>query len=372
MYQCPFIYSAGKTCSSEKIMKRIPFKLVQSESEYLPYVASEVIKRFVMAIFLLALLISVGTIGYHNIMGWGPLDSLYMTVITVATVGFHEVGELSEIGRIFTIFLILSGLAIGGYAVGTIASFIIEGQLLNILKGSRMAREITNLKNHTIVCGYGKIGKEACERLAAAGEQFIVIDKDAEKIDEAIGHDYLAAIGDASDDDILLKVGVETAKSLISAISDDSANVYLVLTARTLNENLQIIARGTDEISQKKLRRVGANRVVSPYEIGARRMAAYVLKPEIVDFLEAFTPGGSYDLQLERIILSKSSSLVGKKLKDSNIRELTNGALVVGISNASGTMDVNPPGETVLEAGNLLLAIGNSSQLKALQKNAGK
>ncbi len=353
-------------------MRRTAFQAATApRGKFLPLVSTDMIKRFVFAFFLLLMLISIGSTGYHFIMGWNALDSLYMTVITIATVGFHEVGELNEAGRIFTIFLIFGGLGIGGYAIGAIASFITEGQLVNLLRGSRMAWEITNLKNHVIVCGYGKIGKEVCERLAAVGEPFIVIDKDVNKIDEAIAHDYLAAIGDAADDEVLLKVGIKTAKALISAISDDSANVYLVLTARTLNENLHIIARGTDELSQKKLARVGANRVVSPYEIGARRMAAYVLKPEIVEFLDAFTPGGSYGLQLERIILSSNSSLVGKKLKDSNIRELTNGALVIGISKKSGTMTINPPGDVVLHAGNVLLALGNNDQLKALQKSAG-
>jgi len=351
-------------------MRRIPYQLASSKNKYFSYASMDLLKRFVIAFLLLLFLVSIGTIGYRNIMNWGFLDSLYMTVITIATVGFREVGVLSRAGRIFTMFMIFGGLALGGYALGTIASFITEGQLLILFKGGRMAWEITNLKNHIIVCGYGKIGKEVCDRLAAINERFIVVDKEADKIDEAIGHDYLAAIGDASDDDVLLKVGVKMAKALISAISDDSANVYLVLTARTLNEKLQIVARGTDDISKKKLLRVGANRVVSPFEIGARRMAAYVLKPEIVDFLDAFTPGGSYGLQLERVVLAKGSSLIGKKLKDSNIRELTNGALVVGISKDVAAMDINPSGDTILEIGDILLAIGNNSQLKALYKVA--
>ena len=217
---------------------------------------------------------------------------------------------------------------------------------------------------------YGKIGTEVCDRLADLEQPFIVIDQDEARIDEAIGKDYLAAVGDASDDDVLLRVGVQKAGSLVSAITDDSANVYLVLTARTLNEKLHIIARGTDEISRKKLERVGANRVVSPYEIGARRMAAYVVKPEIVDFLDAFAPGKSYGLQLEHIVLSPSSTLVGKKLKESNIRELTQGALVVGMCKERDKMDINPPGDTMLEKENILLAIGSNEQLKALQELA--
>lgn len=340
--------------------------------KHLPQVSIDILRRLLIAFFLLLLLVLIGTMGYRLIMQWNTLDSLYMTVITIATVGFREVADLSDAGRLFTIFLIFGGLGIGGYAIGTIAAFLIEGELVNLLKGSRMAWEITNLKKHIIVCGYGKIGKEVCARLAELGERFVVIDKDSNKIDEALGLGYLAAVGDAADDDVQLRVGVKTARALISAISDDSANVYLVLTARTLNEHLYIVARGTDDVSKKKLKRVGANRIVSPFEIGARRMAAYVVKPEIVDFLDAFAPGGSYGLQLERIALSKSSSLLGKMLKESNIREATNGALVVGICKDAVTMDINPPGTTILEEGNILLAIGNNEQLQALQTLAGE
>ncbi len=272
----------------------------------------------------------------------------------------------SQGAKIFTIFLIFAGLGIGGYAIGNIAAFLTEGHLLKVLRDTRMAREITGLQNHTIVCGYGKIGTEVCARLEELNEPFIVVEQDANKIDEAIGHDYLVALGDASDDDILHKVGVDKAKALVSAITDDSANVYLVLTARTLNENLYIVARGTDEISRKKLERVGANKVVSPYEIGARRMAAYIVKPEIVDFLDAFSPGKKYDLQLEHIVLAKSSKLVGKKLRESNIRELTGGALVVGMCKSGGKMQINPSGESLLQEGNILLAIGSGEQLSKL------
>ncbi|MBN1464709.1 potassium channel protein [candidate division KSB1 bacterium] len=347
--------------------------LTPSVIQYGPKVSGDVLRGLLISIVLLFILVLVGTTGYGFILDTNFLESLYMTVITISTVGFQEIEALQDSvpGKVFTIFLIFSGLAIGGYAIGTIAAFLTEGQLLNILKGSRMAREITNLENHTIVCGYGKIGTEVCDQLAVLHHPFVVIEKDVARIDEAVGKDYLAAAGDASDDELLLRVGVRKAKSLVSAISDDSANVYLVLTARTLNEKLYIIARGTDEMSRKKLKRVGANRVVSPYEIGARRMAAYVVKPAIVDFLDAFTPGTSYGLQLEHIVLSKSSRLIGKKLKESNIRELTQGALVVGMCKENDKMNINPPGETVLEESNILLAIGSDEQLKALQDLAG-
>lgn len=336
-----------------------------------PKIYDRVLRRLFLAIFLLFMLMVIGTLGYRLMMHWSILDSLYMTVITIATVGFREVAPLSKEGQVFTIFLIFGGLAIGGYAVGNIAAFFTEGQLVNILKGGRMAWEITNLKNHTIVCGYGKIGKEVCSLLASVHEPFIVIDTNADKIDEAIEHDYLAVIGDAAEDEILLKVGVKNARALVSAITDDSANVYLVLTARSLNDNLHIVARGTDEMSRKKLQRVGANKVVSPYEIGARRMAAYVIKPEMVDFLDAFAPGGAYDLQVERISISAGSRLNGKKLNESNIRIETGGAMVIGIGHPDERMDINPPGETRLKSGQVLLTIGTSRQLDALRILAG-
>lgn len=334
----------------------------------MPLVSFEIIRRLFIALLLLIMLVAVGTIGYIMIMGWDILDAIYMTVITIATVGFHEVGQLNDGGRIFTIFLIFSGLALGSFAIGTIAAFLTEGQLAKFLKGSKMAWEITNLKNHIIVCGYGKIGREVCKTLAQLGKTFIVIDRDPDKIDEAIGLDYLAAVGDASDDDVLLKVGIKTARALISAISDDSANAYLVLTARSLNEKMYIVARGADDISSKKLLRVGANRVVSPFEIGARRMTAYVVKPEIVDFMDGFAPGGTFGLQLESITLSKSSNLVGKPLNQSNIKTRTQGALIVGISKPSIPIAINPPGETILETGDILIAIGNENQLQELAK----
>lgn len=332
----------------------------------------EVLPGLTVAIIMLIFLIIIGTAGYHLILKTDFLESLYMTVITISTVGFREGAGMgaSDGAKVFTILLIFGGLAIGGYAIGTIAAFITEGHLLKILRDNRMTREITSLQNHTIVCGYGKIGTEVCARLDELGEPFIVIDQNMDKIDEAIGHDFLAAVGDASDDEVLAKVGIKRAKALVSAITDDSANVYLVLTARTLNENLYIVARGTDDISRKKLVRVGADKVVSPYEIGARRMAAYIVKPEIVDFLDAFTPGEKYDLQLEHVVLSKSSKLVGKKLQESNIRNLTGGALVVGIAKSENKMAINPPGETLLEEGNVLLAIGSNDQLAALLRIA--
>lgn len=343
---------------------RAPLTLTLHESSLLWH---ETVKRFLYAAFLIIAVLLAGTIGYMIIEKWPLLDSFYMTVITIATVGFREVHHLTDHGRVFTVFLIFWGIGIGGYAIGTLAAFIIEGQMLDILRGRRMAKEITGLRNHIIVCGFGKIGTEVCNSLSAGNIDFIVIDRDPEKVDQALSVGYLAAVGEATDDDILEKAGINYAKGLISAISDDSANVYLVLTARALNNKLRIIARGVGEQSRKKMLRAGADRVISPFEIGARRMAALMVNPEIVDFLEAFSPGTFFGLRLESMEMTESSPLAGKRLDQSYIKRDTHGALILGIQKPGQPIVINPPGNTVLEPGDVLIVLGNDDQLKLLR-----
>ena len=325
-------------------------------------------KRVIAAALLIVSVLVIGTIGYTILEGWNPFDSFYMTVITIATVGFHEVAQLSKQGRVFTIILIFMGIGTASYSIGTIVALLVEGKMMDIFRGRRMVKEITALKNHIIICGYGKIGREVCESLHSAGESFIVIDTSEEKIDQALERGYLAAIGDATDDDILIKAGIRSAHGLISAISDNSANIYLVLTARALNDKVRIVARGVGESYKKKMLRAGANAVVSPFEIGARRMAALMLKPEIVEFLEAFSPGTTYGLRLERLEIAEASSLVGKRLDESYIKHDTGGALVLGIEKQDERMIINPAGATVFEGNDVILALGNDDQLYKLKR----
>lgn len=339
------------------------------DSTFTPFISHDAVRGIMVAISLLFFLIIIGTAGYHILEEWSFFDSLYMTVITIATVGYGEVQNLSFIGRLFTIFLIAGGIGVGGYAIGTIAAFLTEGQLLNIMRGRKMAKEITMLKDHIIVCGYGKIGREVCLYLAEFHESFIVLDTDENKIDEALQHGYIAAVGDASEEDILIRAGIKNAKALISAISDNSANVYLVLTARSLNESMLIVSRSTDAGSQKKLLRVGANRVVSPFEMGARRIAAHILRPNVIEFIDAFSFGSQYGLHMQKINIDEGSSLVGKRLDESYIKRDTKGCLIVGIEK-NGKMTINPSGNTVLEKDDDLLALGTDEQLLLLNKLA--
>jgi len=344
---------------------KLPRRLIDPQRLWQEY-----IRRFIYPACMILSVIVIGTCGYMLIQGWSVFDSLYMTVITIGTVGFKEIGELSHAGKAFTILLIFLGIGVGGYSIATIAAVLVEGHVLDIVKGRRMVKEITGLRNHVIVCGFGKIGREVCACLAAANEDFIVVDTDHVKIEEALGLGYLAAVGEATDDDILLKCGIQHARGLISAISDDSANVFLVLTARALNDKLRIIARGVGEASAKKMARAGADRVVSPYEIGARRMSALMLQPDIVDFLEAFSPGTTFGLRLEKVELHPSSALAGKQLSESYIKRDTKGALVLAVEKPGQPVVVNPPGDITLAGNDVLLVIGNDAQIALLQKMA--
>ena len=328
---------------------------------------SSAIKRLVYAPLLLIFVLVLGTAGYMLIENQGVLTSLYMTVITIFTVGFEEVFELSNHGRIFTIVIIFIGIGVGGYAIGNIAAILVEGDVRDMIRGRKMVKEITSLKDHVIVCGFGKIGSEVCRNLYEAEQDFIVVENNTERVDEALAKGYLAAVGDAADDEILEKCGIRRAKGLISAISDDSANVYLVLSARTLNEHLHIIARGVDEPSIKKLIRAGANKVVSPFAIGARRMAALILRPEIVDFVESLSSSGDLGLHLEHCVLRKNSTLIGKRLDESHIKRDTGGAMILGIQKQDQKMWINPLGSTMLEEKDILLAIGNDMQISSLR-----
>ncbi|MBN2411253.1 NAD-binding protein [candidate division KSB1 bacterium] len=330
-------------------------------------VSHEIVRRLFYAAFLIIAVLVTGTIGYRLIENLNYIDSLYMTVITIATVGFREIVELSDTGKIFTMIMIFLGIGVGGFAIGNIAAFFVQGHLLDLLKGRQMVKAITGLTNHIIVCGYGKIGMEVCNQLALNNKDFIVIDRDDEKIDDALGLGYLAAVGEATDDDILLKSGIKQARGLISAISDDSANVYLVLTARALNRDLRIIARGIGDASRKKMKLAGADDVVSPFEIGARRMASLLIRPEIVDFVDSFSEAAEYGLRMEKITIPKNSKLQSKRLDESYIKRDTQGALIVGIEKKEQGMIINPQGYTVLEEGDSLLSLGNDEQLNLLK-----
>jgi voltage-gated potassium channel len=326
-------------------------------------------RRFIALLLLPALVIAIGTLGYVWIEGWSYFDALYMTVMTVTTVGFKEVHDLSKAGQLFTIFLMLGGIFTLFYAVGEITRTIVSGQIRTALGRQRMERSLVETRNHMIVCGYGRMGRLVCKEFSAEGIPFIVIDRQAELLEDFQLPHGLALHGDATTDEVLRKAGIDRARGLVTLVASDADNLYITMSARLLNDKLFIVARAEDEPDEQKLLRAGANRVVSPYLIGGNRVAQAVLRPTVVDFIELATRTEHLEIQIEEIQIAAGSKLVGVVLKDSQIRQQF-GVIIVAIKKATGTMIFNPPGEAVLEGGDILIVLGNRQQLDQLEKMA--
>jgi voltage-gated potassium channel len=321
-------------------------------------------KRLVQVLILIGFIISFGTAGYIFIEGWSFLDSLYMTVITLSTVGYREIRELSDAGRWFTIILIIGGVGTMLYALSTGARFMLEGELQEIYGRRRLEKKMKELKDHYIICGYGRMGKIIVRELKEERVKFVVIEK------EPVIHEKEEAFviaGDATQDEILKEVGIEKAKGLITVLSTDAENLYVVLSAKGLNPHLFIVARAGEEGSEQKLLRAGADRVISPYHIGGLRIAHTVLKPAVVDFIELATKSGNIDLQLEEITIPDLSDYSGLSLDQCGFgKEL--GVIIVGIKKPSGDMKFNPTYLTLIEPGDTLIALGEVSKLKVLEE----
>lgn len=327
----------------------------------------ELRNRLIFSLLLIALIISFGVIGYIVIEEWNFLDSLYMTVITLATVGFSETHTLSQNGRIFTIVLIICGVGTMFYALSTSAKMVLEGELQEIFGRKRLEKKIKEMKNHYIVCGFGRMGKIICRELKSKHIKFVSIEK---KPDVIFDRDEVIVLeGDATSDEILRMAGIEKAKGLISVLPTDAENLYVVLSARGLNQNLLIVARAGEEGSEQKLLRAGADRVVSPYHIGGLRIAHTIVRPAVVDFIEFATKTGNIDLQMEEIPISEGSRLVGLTLDECGIgRDL--GIIIVGIKQQSGDMKFNPTFRSSVNAGDTLIALGETSKLAILEDMA--
>ncbi len=324
-------------------------------------------KHIVIVCFLSVVMIIAGTLGYILIEGWGVLDALYMTVITVASVGYSEVQTLSPAGRIYTMVLIFSGLGFFVYVAGAVVQFMVEGQIRNALGRRRLDKKINQLENHYIICGYGRIGRVLCKKLNSKPIRLVVIEKDPEQIPvmEADGVLYLS--GDAASELMLVKAGITRARGLVAVLATDTDNVFLVLTARQLNKDIEIIARAGHEGSTAKLTAAGANRVESPYAVGAANMANRILRPTVTTFLDLAFTHRRKDIQMEEIPVAENSPLVGTTLKDSGIRQNYN-LIIIAIKKADGGMLFNPSFEATVNSGETLIAVGESGNLEKLEK----
>ncbi len=324
-------------------------------------------RHLILSVLLTLFIICFGTIGYMIIENWSVLDAFYMTIITIGAVGYSEVHRMSGTGQLFTVLLIFSGVSFCIYVASAVVQFMVEGQIRNILGRKRLDKKIGLLKNHYIICGYGRIGRVLCRKLRRKPLDIVVVEKGPEQIALIDKDKILYVSGDATDEATLLKAGIKRAKCLIAVLATDTDNVFLVLTARQLNSDLYIIARAGQDKTKSKLHAAGANKVESPYDIGAANMAQRILRPAVTNFLDLAFTYKRKDIQMEEIPVSHFSSLTNVALKDSGIRQQFN-LIIIAIKKSDGSMLFNPSFDTVIKAENTVIAVGEEANLQKLEK----
>ena len=325
--------------------------------------------RVLRAVAMLVGVVVVGTAGYMLIAGWGFLDALYMTVITIGTVGYQEVHDLSDspLGRIWTIMLVVGGVGTLAYAASSLVELVVEGTVTGYFHERRMQGEIEKLNGHFILCGFGRVGREVAEELRAENVAFVVVDEDEDVIREAREDGYLAWEGVASDDDVLAAAGVSRAKGLVAAVDSDADNVFVVLSARRANPDLHIVARCESDETEAKLEVAGANRTLSPYAFAGRRLARLACHPSVVDYLDLVT-GGEHgqQLHLEEFEVAADSPLANRTVGELYAAE-RRGPRILAIRRPDETFNTTPAEEDRVVPGDMLVVLGTPEQIGQLE-----
>jgi len=318
---------------------------------------------------LIAVVMIVGTAGYMLIEGWGWFDAFYMTAITITTVGYLEVHPMSTAGRLFTVFILFTGVGLFFYAFTLFMALLAGGTLVQRRDRKRLARMLEKLDDHFILCGFGRMGAIIAREFARQSVPFVVIERSAERMHVAMDLGYLAVEADASNEDVLRRVGIDRARGFVAAVSTDAENVYAVLSARLLKPDLFIVGRAESEDARTKLKRAGADRVISPYQLGGLQLAQTAMRPAVVDFVQLATSSENMDLNLEQVHIDPGSPFDGCTLLAAALRQRF-GVVVVGIRRADGRMDFNPEPDTAMHAGDDLVVLGRSASLKDLESAA--
>jgi len=322
-----------------------------------------------LAVALLVLICAGGTIGYVLIEGWGVWDAFYMTIITVTTVGYKEVHDLSRAGQAFTVVLLVAGVGAALYTFTLLATVVVEGGLPKRLQRRRQERMLEKIKDHFIICGYGRIGSIVAEQFRRQRIPYVVVERTAERLQAAMDAGALGVEADASREDVLKRVGIERARGLIAVVGTDAENVYAVLTAREMRPDLFIVGRAETEDATQKLKRAGADRVVSPYQIGAVQIAQTAVRPAVVDFVELATNADNLELAMEEIPITAASEFASRSIVEANLRQRY-GVIVVGIQRQDRRMEFNPEPDTRIQAGDKLVVLGRPDSLKRLESDA--
>ena len=317
----------------------------------------------------LLFVVAMGTAGFHYIEGWPWFDGFYMVITTLTTIGYQELHPLSHAARVFNVVIILSGVSLVFLAIGSLTQALLEFELQSFFGRRRMEREIGRLTDHYILCGAGRVGRSAARELARRPAPFVIIENNEAKAQKFAAENWLMLIGDATQEQTLREAQIERARGLVAATTTDATNLYIVLTARSLNPRLRIIARASEEMAEKHLLSAGADSVVSPYVFAGRRIAQSFLRPHVVSFLDTATTHLGMDLEIGEVPIGAGSVFAGKTVESSRIRQ-DRGVIILAIKRAAG-MHFNPSADDRIEAGDFLIAMGEPQQLRELEMTAG-
>jgi len=328
---------------------------------------SRLIRRAVLIAGLLLVTLCIGTVGFSIIEGWGIFDAFYMTLTTITTVGYAEVHPLSSAGRVFNSFLIFFGVSAMFLAVGALTQTIIELELQDRYGKRRRKRLISELHDHFLVCGFGRVGRNASFEFQRANVPFLVLDRNEERVRRASEAGMLAIVADATNDDDLREAGVLRARGLIAALPSDAENLFIILSAKTLNPKLLVVTRASEEQAEAKLRRAGADTVFAPYTLAGRRLANSLLRPHVVEFLDFATTAVGPKIMMEQICVGAGTRFVSKSVSIM-LSDRNSNVILLAIRHSNGEMIFNPPPESVISAGDFLIVLGERLSLKKLEQ----